>query len=299
MMTIKQFAMLCQCNAQTLRYYDRIDLLKPAQVDSWTGYRYYTESQAIDFVRIRNLQRADFSIDEIRRLLHESDEALQAAFDEKIAQQKAKLEEIIAIQQSYLREKIMMEKLIRTLSDTLMKQLDAFDAAEELGLTQEEARRAAEEARAYLVQITEKSMPSGEDVSLLVNGETVHGAEQVLEKVQRMDLLNAEDTVILGGRDVSADDMVQTNSFEPVWERAGWKQVSDFLADIPTLEEKEVYQLSVEMEESRCVSSVGFAMYLVGAVLMNQKRRADITGCAVEISHDGVNRFRLMRKKHH
>lgn len=144
MMTIKQFAMLCQCNAQTLRYYDRIDLLKPVQVDSWTGYRYYTESQAIDFVRIRNLQRADVSIDEIRRLLHESDETLQAAFDEKIAQQKAKPEEIIAIQQSYLREKIMMEKLIRTLSDTLMKQLDAFDAAEELGLTQQEAQWAAE-----------------------------------------------------------------------------------------------------------------------------------------------------------
>ena len=62
MMTIKQFAQLCSCNAQTLRYYDRIGLLKPAQVDSWTGYRYYEEKQAVDFVKIKNLQLADFSI---------------------------------------------------------------------------------------------------------------------------------------------------------------------------------------------------------------------------------------------
>ena len=39
MMTIKAFAELCGCTAQTLRYYDRIGLLQPAQVDKWTGYR--------------------------------------------------------------------------------------------------------------------------------------------------------------------------------------------------------------------------------------------------------------------
>ena len=41
MMTIKEFASLCGCNTQTLRYYDKIDLLKPVRVDQWTGYRYY------------------------------------------------------------------------------------------------------------------------------------------------------------------------------------------------------------------------------------------------------------------
>ena len=63
MMTIKEFASLCNCNTQTLRYYDKIDLLKPVKVDQWSGYRYYEKSQAIDFVKIKNLQAADFTID--------------------------------------------------------------------------------------------------------------------------------------------------------------------------------------------------------------------------------------------
>ena len=49
-MTIKEFAKLCNCNPQTLRYYDKEDLLKPKMVDSWTGYRHYSEEQAIDFI---------------------------------------------------------------------------------------------------------------------------------------------------------------------------------------------------------------------------------------------------------
>lgn len=58
MMTIKEFASLCQCNTQTLRYYDKIDLLKPSKVDPWSSCRYYEEAQALDFVKIKNLQAA-------------------------------------------------------------------------------------------------------------------------------------------------------------------------------------------------------------------------------------------------
>ena len=57
MITIQGFAKLCGCNTQTLRYYDRIGLLKPAKVDEWTGYRYYEEEQALLFVKIKNLQQ--------------------------------------------------------------------------------------------------------------------------------------------------------------------------------------------------------------------------------------------------
>ena len=68
-MTIKEFANLCGCNSQTLRYYDRIDLLKPVEVDQWSGYRFYEEEQALDFVKIKNLQLAGFTIDEIKEIL--------------------------------------------------------------------------------------------------------------------------------------------------------------------------------------------------------------------------------------
>ena len=65
-MTIKEFAKLCGCNPQTLRYYDHMNLLKPVKVDEWTGYRYYEDEQALVFVKIKNLQTAGFSIEEIK-----------------------------------------------------------------------------------------------------------------------------------------------------------------------------------------------------------------------------------------
>ena len=66
MITIQGFAKICGCSTQTLRYYDRIDLLNPVKVDKWTGYRYYEEEQALLFVKIKKLQQADFSIEEIK-----------------------------------------------------------------------------------------------------------------------------------------------------------------------------------------------------------------------------------------
>ena len=83
-MTIKEFSNLCGCNPQTIRYYDRMNLLKPVKVDDWTGYRFYDEEQALDFVKIKNLQTAGFSIDEIKGLLNASDEAIYDAFSQKI-----------------------------------------------------------------------------------------------------------------------------------------------------------------------------------------------------------------------
>ena len=79
MITIQGFAKLCGCTTQTLRYYDRTGILKPARVDEWTGYRYYEEEQALQFVKIKNLQQADFSIEEVRGLLPGDDDLLAAA----------------------------------------------------------------------------------------------------------------------------------------------------------------------------------------------------------------------------
>ncbi len=78
-MTIRQFAALCSCNPQTLRYYDRVGLLKPAKVDPWTGYRSYEEEQALSFVKIRSLQKAGFTIGEIRELLDKDHPAVLEA----------------------------------------------------------------------------------------------------------------------------------------------------------------------------------------------------------------------------
>ena len=40
MYRIGEFSHLCQTTIKTLRHYDKIDLLKPARIDNFTGYRY-------------------------------------------------------------------------------------------------------------------------------------------------------------------------------------------------------------------------------------------------------------------
>ena len=93
-MTIKEFSKLCNCTTQTLRYYDHVNLLKPAKVDDWTGYRYYSEEQALLYVKIKSFQEADFTIEEIKSLLDKDDGQIYAAFEEKIAAQEEKLNKI-------------------------------------------------------------------------------------------------------------------------------------------------------------------------------------------------------------
>ena len=42
---IKEFSLLCQVTVKALRHYEKLGLLRPAEVDEWTGYRYYDYSQ--------------------------------------------------------------------------------------------------------------------------------------------------------------------------------------------------------------------------------------------------------------
>lgn len=77
-MTIKEFAKLCGCNPQTLRYYDRVGLLKPVRVDRYSGYRFYDEEQAVTFVKIKNLQSALFTKEQLEAIRQKVTESMRA-----------------------------------------------------------------------------------------------------------------------------------------------------------------------------------------------------------------------------
>ena len=51
MFRIGEFSKLAKTTVKTLRYYDKVGLLKPAFVDSETSYRYYSEAQ-LEIMRI-------------------------------------------------------------------------------------------------------------------------------------------------------------------------------------------------------------------------------------------------------
>ena len=58
-----------QGNVKALRYYDEIGLLRPAQIDRFTGYRYYSMDQLPRLNRILALKDLGLSLEQSARLL--------------------------------------------------------------------------------------------------------------------------------------------------------------------------------------------------------------------------------------
>lgn len=71
MFTVGEFATLARVSKRLLRYYDEIGLLKPAHIDSSSGYRYYSAEQMAQLNRILVLKELGLSLDQIRRMLHD------------------------------------------------------------------------------------------------------------------------------------------------------------------------------------------------------------------------------------
>src|SRR5512143_322161 len=76
MFKIGDFSKLSQVSVKALRYYDELGLLKPVEVDRFTGYRYYSADQLPRLHRILALKDLGLSLEQIAQLL---DDDLPAA----------------------------------------------------------------------------------------------------------------------------------------------------------------------------------------------------------------------------
>lgn len=78
MFKIGEFSRFSRVSVKMLRHYDRLELLRPAHVDPFTGYRYYSADQLPRLHRLLALKDLGFSLEQIQRLLDEalSDEEL-------------------------------------------------------------------------------------------------------------------------------------------------------------------------------------------------------------------------------
>ena len=99
MLKIGEFSKLAKTTIKTLRYYDKVGLLKPAFVDSATSYRFYTEEQLETMRHILAYKAAGMLNDDIMHILSGSDpiEALtkrRRQLEGSIAQMTRQLEEI-------------------------------------------------------------------------------------------------------------------------------------------------------------------------------------------------------------
>ena len=95
MLRIGDFSALSQITIKTLRYYDEQGLLRPAHVDTASGYRYYAVAQLPRLHRILALRDLGFSLDQIGSILNDgvTAEQLRGMLLLREAEQQARVEE--------------------------------------------------------------------------------------------------------------------------------------------------------------------------------------------------------------
>lgn len=121
-----EFAKLLEVNKDTLLYYDKIDLFKPAGTFN-NGYRYYTFDQFDQFVAIQSLRSVELPIKELKTYFDAPNiqnlQQLAMEQQEKVAREIQKLQDI----QFFLERTITLTKEMEDISfgKVLIKQLSA------------------------------------------------------------------------------------------------------------------------------------------------------------------------------
>ncbi|WP_433508731.1 MerR family transcriptional regulator [Nonomuraea sp. CA-143628] len=102
LLPIGQFARLTRLSVKQLRHYDEIGLLRPACVDTATGYRYYRAAQARTAMSIGLLRSLDVPLPVVGQVLAGTEGALESVHDSleaELARRRrtlASLERVIA-----------------------------------------------------------------------------------------------------------------------------------------------------------------------------------------------------------
>ncbi len=119
MFKIGDFSKLSLVSVKTLRYYDEIGLLKPSEIDRFTGYRYYTASQLSRLNRILLLKDLGLSLDQVGRLLEDDLppaqlrgmlKLRQAEIERSIEEEEARLARVAALITQIEQENTLMSK---------------------------------------------------------------------------------------------------------------------------------------------------------------------------------------------
>lgn len=96
--SIGEISALLGLSSHTLRYYDKIGLLRPAAVNEQTGYRSYAYHQLFTLERIRHLQYLGFNLEDIRQILSDGSMDTYLRFlSRKLRELDAEIEHLTAL----------------------------------------------------------------------------------------------------------------------------------------------------------------------------------------------------------
>ena len=116
-MQIKEFADFTGVSVRTLHYYDEIGLMKPAQVDPFTGYRYYDEQSLLRMQEILFYRELDFSLKSIGEILSSPDYDRHKAMESQkrlLTLKKERLERLILAIDGAMKGENMMQAFDNT-----------------------------------------------------------------------------------------------------------------------------------------------------------------------------------------
>lgn len=298
MLTIKEFASICGCNTQTLRYYDKVHLLKPARVDESTGYRYYEASQAFDYIKIKNFQFAEFSIEEIRDVMALKEEEIHLAFERKIEQQRERLARIIEIQTMYFKEKTMMEKLVDATTKLLFQDVRPEEDLEWFGLGAEDMPNLIQMIREYFVEHFPgpgDARENGRKEMCMVIGDEVFRGDRVLEQLETLDSGELPERLLFGDEEILHRKEFSMEGKEAVWEASGFETFGDILYDIPDPDAKSGYTFFFRLKDADR-QALPFGMLVLSAYMLKRNPSHPILlDCEVASSEDGINHFALLK----
>ncbi|WP_121642858.1 MerR family transcriptional regulator [Bacillus vallismortis] len=108
--SIGEVSKLANVSIKALRYYDKIDLFKPAYVDPDTSYRYYSDSQLYHLDLIKSLKYIGTPLEEMKKAQDLEMEELFAFYTEQEKQIREKLDFLSALGQTISMVKKRMKR---------------------------------------------------------------------------------------------------------------------------------------------------------------------------------------------
>ena len=245
------------------------------------------------FVKIKNLQQADFSIEEIRPLLEVDDDQLMEAFERKINEQTQKLERIRTIQRSYLKETMDMQKMVLTIADFVEGRMDDPRLWNEFGLDNTKETEINARVHEMLADWLTQCRNSSEEIAMSMNSDQIDTMKTVVEQ------LNGEDPDALNA---SASDESNTPEAQipadakAVFERSGWDHVSEWIDEMPALGADKQNFFLFRVNSDSPINDTVFPMLMLAVMAVRNNALQYGMYCNVGRSEDGLNHFTLYQK---
>lgn len=123
--SIGQASKICHLSVQTLRFYDKLGLVRPSETDKSSGYRYYSNTDLLHVKIVQGLKELNFTLEEIGQALR--DNKLPRMMEMMESKHKETLREMRRLEQvaAAIKQRMSQVNYLQALSNEF-KELDVL-----------------------------------------------------------------------------------------------------------------------------------------------------------------------------